>query len=461
MAKILLVDDDPQALASTRRILEHAGHQIVCAKDGQEAFDLIRPSAHGKKIHFDLIVSDVRMPRFSGMELLEALNACQESVPFILITAYGRVEEAVWALKYGAVDFLTKPFKRKALLEAVQIGLLRSQRVSSQQEIKSSEKGLSQLVGSSLPMEELKTVIGRVAPTDAAVLLSGESGTGKEVCARAIHDLSKRSHRSFVALNCAAIPEQLMESELFGYEKGAFSGAQHTKLGIFEMANEGTLLLDEIGDLPLHLQGKLLRVLQEGEVRRLGATRTQKIDVRVISASHRNLKERVQVEEFREDLLFRLEVVGIRVPALRDRLDDLPELTRALLVRAAKSYGRKSLSITPDAVEILQSYTWPGNVRELNNVLERAVVFAKGDQVCPEDLPPHLLEFVGKTTKAFSNMGAVQVQLGTPLREVEALLIRKTLEATSGDKNMTARLLGINSRTIYRRLGRKDQDPEV
>lgn len=449
---ILLVDDDPQGLDSARKILELSGYTVATAGDGQEALEYVR-----KKLPLDLILTDVRMPRLGGLEFLRALSLCGDATPVILMTAFGRVEEAVWAMKFGAVDFLTKPFKRQALISAVEMALKRvkahlsKSNASEPSEI--HQKG--SIVGSSAPMMELQSIIDQVAPTSATVMLSGESGTGKELAARHIHEKSARAKRKFIAINCAAMPEQLMESELFGHEKGSFTGAQQSKEGLFEAAHEGTLFLDEVGDMPVSLQAKLLRVLQEAEVRRVGAVSSRKINVRVIAATHRNLRELVRTGAFREDLLYRLEVISIYVPPLRDRLSDLPDLAYYFLKQATLRHGKTSEGIMDDAMEVLLSHTWPGNVRELSNVIERAVVFTKGSHITVHDLPQHLVQ-LAQIPRAVSDepplSTSINVPLGTSLKDVEELLIRKTLEATSGDKKITAKLLGINSRTIYRKL---------
>jgi two-component system response regulator HydG len=316
-------------------------------------------------------------------------------------------------------------------------------------------------------MQGLQGTIRQVAPTAATVLITGESGTGKELIARCIHDQSTRNKGRFIAINCAAVPEQLIESELFGFEKGAFTGATTSKEGLFEAAHEGTLFLDEIGDMPIALQAKLLRTLQESEVRRVGATVSRKVNVRVIAATHRDLKENVRAGTFRQDLLYRLEVIGIHISPLRERMEDIPDLAYHFLKQACQRHGKTVEGIEDEAMEALLSHSWPGNVRELGNVVERGVVFAQGALITARDLPPHLLQLVQMASQASrgaqpaenSSGGAssITVPLGTPLKDVEDLLIRKTLEATSGDKNMTAKLLGINSRTIYRKLEKDDQ----
>lgn len=471
MSKILLVDDDPQSLESTRKILEFSGYQVVTAVDGQMALEQVRAFGLKASFPFDIVITDVRMPRLGGLEFLRALNLCGQKMPVILMTAFGRVEDAVWAMKLGAVDFLTKPFKRQTLLLSVEAALKRSKPRQSDPLLGSAliHKGMDSLIGKSGPMESLKQLIAKVAPTQVTVLLTGESGTGKELVARCLHQYSSRAPQPFIALNCAAVPEQLMESELFGFEKGAFTGATMGKEGLFESAHGGTLLLDEIGDMPILLQAKLLRVLQEGEVRRLGSTSSKKIDVRVIAATHKNLKQACGEGTFRQDLLYRLEVMGISLPALRERREDISELADFFLLSACRKHGKEAYTLSSEVLTILEAYPWPGNVRELSNVIERAVVLTAGAEIVPSDLPAHLLTDVSSSGESsfqqesfvFSSSSNLSIPLGTPLRDVEELLIRKTLEATSGDKNMTARLLGINSRTIYRKLDKRSLEKDL
>ena len=458
MRKILLVDDDPQALDSTRKILELSGYAVTTAVDGQAALEQIRPgldSSDGRviKTEFDLILSDVRMPRLGGLEFLRALSLCGETTPVVLMTAFGRVEDAVWAMKMGAVDFLTKPFKRQALVLVLESALKRAKpKATLAREVHPNDY----ILGNSQAVKNLRALIAQVAPTAATVMISGESGTGKELVAKAIHEFSPRAKNPFIALNCAAIPEQLIESELFGHEKGSFTGASSAKTGLFEAANGGTLLLDEIGDMPLALQAKLLRTLQESEVRKVGSTLSRKVDVRVVSATHRDLKESVKQGTFRQDLLYRLEVISIVIPSLRERTEDVPELAYHFLKQACVRHGKDIKGVSEEALEALLSYPWPGNVRELSNVMERAVVLTTAPQILLQDLPPHLMARPGDKAHAqFQLASSINVPVGTPLKDVEELLIRKTLEATSGDKNLTARLLGINSRTIYRKLDKR------
>ncbi len=447
MIKILLVDDDVQSLDSTRRILEFAGYEVLTAADGQEALDCVR--AHRREV--DLVVSDVRMPRMTGMEFLKALKVNVPSVPVVLMTAFGRVEDAVWAMKWGAVDFLSKPFRRDALLDAVQSALSRVHSGSAESQ--------DRLVGESEAMKDLRMMIDQVANSDATTLVLGESGVGKELVARSIHEKSPRSKAPFVAVNCAAIPETLMESELFGYERGAFSGALHAKRGLFEEAQKGVLLLDEIGDMPLGLQAKLLRILQDGEVRRLGSNEIRRFEGRVIASTHQDLRALVSAGLFREDLLFRLDVIQVNVPPLRERRSDVELLAVSYLSRLNEKHSKSIRTIAPPALKVLREYAWPGNVRELINVIERAVVLCKTTEIQECDLPDHLLRARFHSEKLEPKVlgDHIAVPLGSKLKDVEQLLIEKTLEATDGDKSMTAKLLGVNSRTIYRKLEKRGE----
>lgn len=458
MAKILLVDDDSQVLHSTRRLLELCGHQVAVAQDGKEALELLRKThATYGQWGLDLVVTDVRMPHLGGIEFLKALHVYGAELPVILMTAFGQVEEAVWAMKLGAVDFLRKPVKRQELISAIDVALQRSQK-------EEETLGESQpvLTGSSSSIGELRQVISQVAPTEASVLICGESGSGKELVAHLIHQQSTRVRGPFVPVNCAAIPETLMESELFGHERGAFSGANLAKKGLFEAADGGTLFLDEVGDMPLALQAKLLRALQEGEIRRLGSTQSRKVDVRIVSATHQDLMERVQNGLFREDLYFRLQVVEVSIKALRDRPEDIGELALYFFNRSKKKHGKTYLQgLAPEVLERLQKHSWPGNARELSNVVERAVIFCSQDYIQLDHLPNHF-KTVGlvETKEGVQTSGSnLMFPIGTPLKEMEEVMIQKTLEATQGDKNMTAKLLGINSRTIYRKLEKKQPSP--
>ncbi len=446
MRSILLVDDDSQSLESTKKILELAGYQVWTARDGAEALEVLRLRTPA------IVVSDVRMPELTGIEFLKILQARGNRIPVVLMTAFGQVEDAVWAMKMGAVDFLSKPFKRQVLLDAVGIAMTRAL-----PEVPSSNSEEGGWIGNSPDLQRLRLQIDQIAPTTASVLISGESGTGKEQIAKRIHSQSARARGPWVAVNCAALTESLMEAELFGYEKGAFTGAEQAHAGLFEQANGGTLFLDEVGDMPQALQVKLLRVLQENEIRRVGAQSIRRVDVRLISATHKDLHQEVREGRFREDLLFRLEVIGLVVPPLRKRIEDLPELIQILVSAASAQYQKSITGVSAAARAALAAYRWPGNIRELKNVIERAVILASSAELALEDLPEHVRSLNERGLKSAPS-DTISVRVGSTLKDVEDLLIRKTLEATDGDKTSAAKILGINSRTIYRRI---DGEPKA
>jgi two-component system response regulator HydG len=439
---ILLVEDDDANRESVAAILSREGYRVVPAKDGREALDLLRRET------VDLIVTDFVMPQMDGMELLKASRALRPDLEVVLMTAHGTIESAVEAMKEGAYDFIAKPFKRATLLKV--LGNCFEKRALVRENLKLREelaryRTQSEIQGRSSGIRHVLDTIAQVAPSSATVLIQGESGTGKELVAEAIHRQSPRSRGPFVKVSCAAIPETLLEAELFGHEKGAFTGAVARKEGRFELADGGTIFLDEIGEVPPAVQVKLLRVLQEGEIERLGGTRTLRCDVRVIAASNRNLEEEVREKRFREDLFYRLNVVTITVPPLRARRDDIPALA-SHFVRTCAAKNQKALSgFDDEAMKILTDYGWPGNVRELENVVERAVVLAKGGVLGAGDLPETLRG--GPAAEG----DRVPIPIGMPLDEVEALLIRETLKRTGNDKTLAAKMLGIAVRTIYRK----------
>lgn len=454
MANILLVDDDPQALDSAKRILEREGHHVRTAEDGVAALEW------AKENPLDLILSDVRMPRMTGLEFVRALRALHSQVPVVLMTAFGKVEEAVAAMKWGAVDFLTKPFRRQTLLDAVDTAL------STRRIFPNVALEVEELIGQSAAMRRVREWIAKVGPSLASVLIQGESGTGKERVARALHAASARKLGPLIAINCAALPENLMEAELFGWEKGAFTGASSAREGLIEASRDGTLFLDEIGDMPLSLQAKLLRVLQDGDVRRLGATQSHRVQIRLITATHRDLKLAVAEGRFREDLLYRLEVIRLDLPPLRERVEDIPDLAYSFLRQAQTREPGGVLTvqgIDDSALEALLAHPWPGNVRELWNVIERAVVLADGSMILREHLPESFQALGVSGQRAADLRGpSIEIPVGTSLKEAEDRLIARTLEATGGDKSLTAQILGVNSRTIYRWLdSHKDKPPEL
>jgi two-component system response regulator HydG len=454
---VLVVDDDRSNLESVERILSREGYRVLVAPDGGAALDVIRGETP------NVLITDLMMPGLDGASLLKAVKAMAPQVEIILMTAYGTVEGAVSAMKEGAYDFLTKPLKRHAMVRSVRKALEKQALVMENQALRAQLAGLSApagLVGQSPLFRATIDLVRQVAASNATVLIQGESGTGKELVARAIHELSPRNGGPFVAINCAAIPETILESELFGYERGAFTGANARKEGRFDRAHRGTLFLDEVAEMSPAVQAKILRVVQDGEFERLGGTAGVKVDVRIVAATNRDLGKEVAANRFREDLFYRLNVVAITLPPLRDRLDDVPLLADHFLRKFAQKHGRALAGLSREALAALQQYSWPGNVRELENTIERSVVLSRGGLIGLEDLPPAMREGAGPDARApganDAEGRAVVVPLGTPLEEVERRLIRETLRYTRGDKTLAARLLGIAPRTIYRKMDRDD-----
>ncbi|MBI3989043.1 MAG: sigma-54-dependent Fis family transcriptional regulator [candidate division NC10 bacterium] len=444
---ILVADDDRAIREALAKILSKEGFQVLLAEDGRKALDLLR--THRAQI----ILADLKMPGLSGLELLKAAKAISPEVEVIMITGHGSIEEAVEAMKEGAYDFITKPFQRVSLMKAVRKALEKQALVVENRALQARLVELQQqgrIIGTSPAMQRVLELVEQVAGSSATILIQGESGTGKELIANAIHAFSPRHDRPFLKVNCAAIPETLLESELFGYEKGAFTGAFARKAGRFEMAHEGTMFLDEVGDLHPGTQAKLLRVLQEGEFERLGGTKTLKVDIRIIAATNTDLAQAVREKRFREDLYYRLNVITIPLPPLQERQEDIPLLTHHFLRISAAKNNKALEGFTPEVLDLLQTYPWPGNVRELENAIERAVVLSKGRLIEPKDLPETI---TGQGPSERER--AITIPLGTPLEEVEQRLIEATLEQTKGDKTLAAKLLGIASRTIYRKLKQK------
>ena len=440
--RVLIVDDDPANLESLRKVLEREEMSVRTAKDGREALAVLRAEPVA------VIVTDFQMPGMTGLDLLRSVKAVSPETDVILITAYGSIEMAVEAMKQGAYDFVVKPFKRVDIVRGVSRALEKQRRVAENRRLRAElgeALGQRRIIGQSHVIRETLELVDQVAPSSATVLLTGESGTGKELIARGLHAASPRAGKPFVAINCAAIPDTILESELFGYEKGAFTGAVGRKEGRFERAHQGTLFLDEIGEMAPQVQVKLLRVLQEGEIERLGGTAPIKVDCRIVAATNKDLRAEVLAGRFREDLFYRLNVVAIHLAPLRDRPDDVPLLAHHFLAIYAKKNGKAVHGVAPEALDLLCGYAWPGNVRELENAIERAVVLGKGDVVALEDLPPQV-----RTQGAA--LRSVQIPLGTPLEEVELRLIHETLRMTRGDKRLAAQLLGVATRTIYRKL---------
>ena len=450
-ATLLIADDDPGLRESLERTLTREGYRVVLASDGNAALERLRGGG------IDLVLTDLKMPGLTGIVVLRAAKAIAPDVDVILLTAFGTVEEAVRAMKDGAYDFLTKPFQRAQVLRLIRQALERRELIQQNRELQQRLDVLLQqgiAIGASPAFRRMMTLVDQVADSSATVLIQGESGTGKELVARTIHARSARTKGPFVAVNCAALPETLLESELFGYEKGAFTGAAGRKEGRFELADGGTLFLDEVADLSAVTQPKILRVLQEGEFERLGGTRTLRVDVRIVAATNQDLAQMVREKRFREDLYYRLNVITINVPPLRERREDVRVLAQHFLRVYAAKNNRKLEGFTDEAIRRLEAYAWPGNVRELENVIERGVVLARGAQMDVADLPE---EIAGATPLP---EGVLSVRIGTPLAEVEQRLLEETLRVTRGNKTLTAKLLGIDPRTVSRKLERQDEPVE-
>ena len=450
---VLVVDDEPAILDSLQKILERESLRVLAAGSGGEALEIIRREA------VSVMLTDLMMPGMSGMDLLRASKSVAPETETVLMTAYGTVENAVEAMKQGAYDFVTKPIKRAHLVRVVGKAIEKRSLVQENRSLRAllaAEKRRS-LIGQSLSWRRTMEIVKQAAPSQATVLLLGESGTGKELLARAIHESSPRANGPFVPVNCAALPESILEAELFGYEKGAFTGAVQRHDGRFVQADHGTLFLDEIGEIPTHVQVKLLRVLQEGEVERLGG-RTMKVDLRLVAATNQDLRAAVREGRFREDLYYRLNVISVPIPPLRDRLDDIPLLVDHFLQVYRAKNGKTIVGLDPQALELLCAYPWPGNVRELENTVERAVVLSRGTTIELDDLPPEVRTGGG----AQGDGRSLSFAVGTLLEEIERRVIHATLAHVGGDKRLCAQLLGIATRTIYRRLEeeRSESDPE-
>jgi two-component system response regulator HydG len=446
---LLVADDDPAVRESLERTLKREGYRVVVASDGQAGLAQLRAGG------VDLVLADLKMPGLSGLELLKAAKSVAPDVDVIMLTAFGTVEEAVQAMKDGAYDFLTKPFQRAQLIRLIKKALERRALIAENRALQQRLDdllGQGAVIGTSPAFQRMMMLIEQVAPSSATVLVEGESGVGKELAARAIHERSARRAGPFVAVNCAALPENLLESELFGYEKGAFTGAAGRKEGRFELADGGTLFLDEVADLSPVTQPKILRVLQEGEFERVGGTKTLRVDVRIVTATNQDLAQLVREKRFREDLYYRLNVITITVPPLRERRQDIPLLAHHFLRVYAAKNNRKLDGFSEEALARLEAYAWPGNVRELENAVERAVVLARGSVVEVTDLPASVVE------GAPSADWVKAIPVGTSLAEVEQQLLEETLRQTKGNKTLAAKLLGIDPKTVFRKLKQAGED---
>jgi two-component system response regulator HydG len=446
--EILIVDDDKAHLSMLKTILRGWGYQTTEVTDGSDAISQVRNKP------FDGILMDVRMANVGGIEALTEIKAINPSIPLIIMTAYSSVDTAVQAMKLGAYDYLTKPLNFDELqltLERSLAHLELSRENQSLKQLLSSNDALSSIIGSSRPMEELNKMIQAIAPSEATVLILGESGTGKELIAKAVHDCSNRNDKPLVSVNCAALTETLLESELFGHEKGAFTGADKRRDGRFMQANKGTIFLDEVGEIPLAMQAKLLRAIQEREIQRVGSDTALYADVRIIAATNKDLSENVKMGKFREDLYYRLNVVTLDVPALRERSGDIPLLAKYFLVKLAEKNRKSIVDFTPSTMDCLTRHDWPGNVRELENAIERAVVLCNGNYITERDLPPSVTRSALNTD---INPSQMKEMAGLPLEEIEKEAIMQTLHKTSGNKSEAAKLLNITRTTLNNKIKR-------
>jgi DNA-binding NtrC family response regulator len=444
--RLLIVEDEPLLRITIADALRKEGWAVDVAEDGVKGVALFEQHMH------DLVLADLVMPRLGGMDLLKRIKALQPETTVVLITAHGTVDRAVEAMREGAADFIAKPFSMAQLI--VRLNNVCSTRLLVEQNVRLQEQleqrhSYANIIGKSKPMQEVFELIRLVADSEASVLVHGESGTGKEMVASAIHFNSRRRAKPYVRVSCASLPESLIESELFGYERGAFTGASERRIGRFEAASGGTLFLDEIGELPQSFQVKLLRVLQERKIERLGSNRSIDVDVRIVSASLRPLEEEIRIGRFREDLFFRVHTVAIHLPPLRDRREDIPLLVQSFLREFAEARQRQIDGFTDEVMELFERHTWPGNVRELRNVIERAVLFCKGDRITVDDLPATLR---GEDGDRSPRPSAPVRSLHEAVEEAEIEAIRAALAATRGRRAEAAELLGISRKTLWEKI---------
>jgi two-component system response regulator HydG len=445
--KILIVDDDKAHLSMLKTVLNGWGFQTVEVEDGSDAINEVHDTP------FDCILMDVRMANVGGIEALNEIKTINPSIPIIIMTAYSSVDTAVEAMKLGAYDYLTKPLNFDELQLTIERSLAHQELSRENQSLKEllakSPDSLSSIIGSSTPMKELKEMIQAIAPSEATALILGESGTGKELIAKAIHGCSNRNSKPLVSVNCAALTDTLLESELFGHEKGAFTGADKRRDGRFMQANKGTIFLDEVGEVPLPMQAKLLRAIQEREIQRVGSDSVLHADVRIIAATNKNLLDEVKSGHFREDLYYRLNVVTVEVPSLNERLDDIPLLAKYFLGRHAENNRKTIVDFNPLAMDCLTKYDWPGNVRELENAVERAVVLCTGNYITERELPPTVTKYV---TTAELQDEPLKKMAGLPLEEIEREAIIQTLKKTEGNKSEASKLLHITRTTLNNKI---------
>jgi DNA-binding NtrC family response regulator len=462
MSVILIIDDDYQIRQSFEKLLSQEGHEILTAASGETGLTIIR------SVIPDLVLLDVRLPGMSGLETFMALREIEAKLPVIVMTAFGTTETAIEATKLGAFDYVLKPFDIPDILKQIHQALEAGRFMRSQVDIDIHPKTASHeiIVGQSIPMQEVYKAIGRVAPTEATVLIRGESGTGKELVARAVYQHSLRVDKPFLVINCVAIPETLLESELFGYEKGAFTGASNRRIGRIEQAHGGTIFLDEIGDMPFSIQAKILRLLQEKSIERLGGREPIPVDVRIIAATNRDLEAGLLEGRFREDLYYRLKVVTIRLPPLRERLQDVPRLADYFLDRFAREMDIDNPGMTEESKGLLKNYHWPGNVRELANTIQKALIFSRGYPLRPDDIS-QIIQGDIPAKEIQPNEGAFRQwarnillnELGENrfdllIDQVSVVLIREALDITQGNRSRAAKLLGLSRPTLQAKIER-------
>jgi DNA-binding NtrC family response regulator len=442
--RVLIVDDEADSREALAELTARWGYDVLSASDGAEAL------RRAIEWHPDVILTDLVMPNMDGLWLLRALKPELPDCPVVLLTGRGSIQTAVQAIREGAYDFIEKPLEVPRLRVVLERALEKKETMREVQMLRRRLQLLApgtDMIGVGPAMQKVFEVVKKVAPSGASVVIGGQSGTGKEVVARAIHGLSPRKERPFVALNCSAIPATLIESELFGYERGAFTGADQRRAGCFELATSGTVFLDEIGELPIELQAKFLRVLEERKFRRLGGRAEVEVDVRVLCASNRDLKEEVRRGRFREDLFFRLGVFTITLPPLKDRREDIPLLVHHFIEKFNGETGKRVQGVTPAAVALLEGHAWPGNIRELRNAVERAMILVDGDTIGEEHLPPDL-------QAQSPEVAAMRLPLGLALDQVEKDYILASLQRNGGNKARTAEVLGISEKTLYNKLNR-------
>ena len=460
MGNILIIDDDLQLRQSFERLLSAEGYSVTAAVSGEEALEMVDEDLP------DLVITDVRLPGMDGLETFKAIRAIEPKLPVIVMTAFGTTEMAIEATKMGAFDYVLKPFEIPDMLDlisqALEAGRLMRSRVRLDEDPETYGEAL---IGRSQPMQEIYKAIGRAAPTDATVLIRGESGTGKELVARAIYHHSLRAERPFLVINCVAIPETLLESELFGYEKGAFTGAVHRRVGKIEQASGGTLFLDEIGDMPLSIQAKILRMLQDRSIERLGGRETIPVDVRIIAATNRNLEKAIEEGRFREDLYYRLDVVNLTLPPLRERSEDVPFLVDFFLNRFSRDLGLPNQGVTREAMTLLINYSWPGNVRELANAMEKCLIFSRARPIGPDDVALQVIgsekrsgqtpEAPDESIRKWARQALVvggQNLLNELTDHVSGLIISEALTMTGGNRTRAAEMLGLSRPTLLAKM---------